>query len=503
MFRFNASPALILILAATTAQAQWSGPTGAQNLVSYTNGNVYVGTAGSVNPVVRFDVVDNAQTSRVIGIHSYIGTPQNGVRTTAIWGETNNPAGRALQGFNFSTTGNGAGIWAETASSSGYGLRARATATSGANYGAYFDTASSTGFGVFSEATAPTGTAVAIAGTSSSSTGWAAFFTGRGYFSGNVGIGTANTLRPLNVVGNDSVTTVLSTNASTTGGSAVSAPGAVIGQMTSSEPGGFSAGVRAYNSGLEGSGCGLVAYHGGRGYGIYATVADEDNGWAGIFGGHVNVSGTLSKGGGSFKIDHPLDPENKYLYHSFVESPDMMNIYNGLVTTDHEGYATITMPEWFDTLNRDFRYQLTVIDESDSGWTLAKVVRKMHGNQFTIRTNFPNIEVSWQVTGIRQDNFANANRIPVEVEKEAHNKGRYVHPAAFGKSRDLAVSHQVDAKGNAVPAITEKDIADMKLAAKKAQATSAANNTPAPSAIDPSLVSQNTPPLTPAIRGGR
>jgi hypothetical protein len=499
----RALPASLTLLLASLAQAQWSGPTGAQNLVSYTNGNVYVGTAGSINPVVRFDVVDNAQTSRVIGIHSYIGTPQNSVRTTAIWGETNNPEGRALQGFNFSTSGNGAGIWAETASSQGYGLRARATSTSGLCYGAYFDNASPIGYGVYSEVTSSSGTPIALYGRAAGSTGWAGFFSGRGYFSGNVGIGTANTTRPLNVVGNDSTTVILSTNSSNTGGSAVSAPGAVIGQMTATGGGSYSAGVRAYNSSLTSSGCGLVAYHGGSGFGVYATTA-EVSGVAGWFDGQVQVNGTLAKGGGSFKIDHPLDPENKYLYHSFVESPDMMNIYNGLTTTDEQGYATITLPEWFDTLNRDFRYQLTVIDESDSGWTLAKVVRKMVKNQFTIRTNYPNIEVSWQVTGIRQDNFANANRIPVEVEKEAHNKGRYVHPAAFGKSRDLAVTHQVDAQGRAVPAITEKDIADMRKAAREAELHNARESA-AQVAARPgtTTAAQSVPPLTPAIRGGR
>jgi hypothetical protein len=55
---------------------------------------------------------------------------------------------------------------------------------------------------------------------------------------------------------------------------------------------------------------------------------------AGNFSGNVSVSGSLSKGGGSFKIDHPLDPANKYLYHSFVESPDMKNIYDGVATLD-------------------------------------------------------------------------------------------------------------------------------------------------------------------------
>jgi hypothetical protein len=66
-------------------------------------------------------------------------------------------------------------------------------------------------------------------------------------------------------------------------------------------------------------------------YGVYGTASLGTTNWAGYFYGNVNVTGTLSKGGGSFKIDHPLDPTNKNLYHSFVESPDMMNIYNGNV----------------------------------------------------------------------------------------------------------------------------------------------------------------------------
>ena len=79
---------------------------------------------------------------------------------------------------------------------------------------------------------------------------------------------------------------------------------------------------------------------------------------AGNFEGNVHVSGNLSKGSGSFRIDHPLDPENKYLYHSFVESPDMMNVYNGNVILDEQGEAVVEFPEWFEPLNRDFRYQL-------------------------------------------------------------------------------------------------------------------------------------------------
>jgi hypothetical protein len=101
--------------------------------------------------------------------------------------------------------------------------------------------------------------------------------------------------------------------------------------------------------------------------------------------GNTHVTGTLSKGGGSFKIDHPLDPENKYLSHSFVESPDMMNIYNGNITTDSNGVAVIELPDYFDSLNRDFRYQLTVVGQ----FAQAIVAEEVKENRFTIQTSAP------------------------------------------------------------------------------------------------------------------
>ena len=157
--------------------------------------------------------------------------------------------------------------------------------------------------------------------------------------------------------------------------------------------------------------------------------------------GDVNVTGNLSKGGGSFKIDHPLDPANKYLYHSFVESPDMMDVYNGNVTTDQHGLATITLPGYFEALNRDFRYQLTVIGQ----FAQAMVASEISGNHFTIKTNKRGVRVSWQVTGIRQDAFANAHRIPVEVEKPVREQGHYLHPDLFNASPELAIgAHSQD-----------------------------------------------------------
>ncbi|MEN8194386.1 MAG: MAP7 domain-containing protein [Bacteroidota bacterium] len=191
-------------------------------------------------------------------------------------------------------------------------------------------------------------------------------------------------------------------------------------------------GVYGLSNSDVGNGVSGVNY--GSGDGVYGH---STSGYAGKFSGNVNVTGTLSKGGGSFKIDHPLDPQNKNLYHSFVESPDMMNIYNGNVTTDGAGNASIELPEWFEVLNKDFRYQLTVIGE----FAQAIVSQKISNNSFSIKTDKPNVEVSWQVTGIRHDAFANANRIPVEEMKKSEERGKYLHPKAYGVSEEMGVDY--------------------------------------------------------------
>lgn len=151
---------------------------------------------------------------------------------------------------------------------------------------------------------------------------------------------------------------------------------------------------------------------------------------AGQFLGDVTVTGTLTKGGGSFQIDHPLDPTNKYLSHSFVESPDMLNVYNGNVTLDSQGAAWVSLPDWFEALNRDFRYQLTAIGAPGPNLHIAA---KVSGNRFKIAGGTPSSEVSWQVTGIRQDAWANAHRIVVEEDKPENERGTYLHAKEHGQ----------------------------------------------------------------------
>jgi hypothetical protein len=194
-------------------------------------------------------------------------------------------------------------------------------------------------------------------------------------------------------------------------------------------------GVLGQSNSASGSGGGF----GNSSTGDALFTYNQSGGWAAFLDGDVDVDGNLSKAGGSFKIDHPLDPANKYLYHSFVESPDMMNIYNGNATTDAQGSAVVQLPEWFETLNRDFRYQLTVIGQ----FAQAIVASKVTNHQFAIKTDKPNVEVSWQVTGIRQDAWANAHRIPVEMPKAERDRGLYLHPELFGApaEKNIGLAH--------------------------------------------------------------
>lgn len=177
-------------------------------------------------------------------------------------------------------------------------------------------------------------------------------------------------------------------------------------------------------------------------YGVYGYATGATTNYAGYFSGNVQITGSISKGSGTFKIDHPQDPENKYLYHSFVESPDMMNVYNGNTTTDANGYATVSLPGYFESLNKDFRYQLTVIGK----FAQAIVAEKVAGNKFKIQTNEPNVEVSWQVTGIRNDKYANAHRVIAEVEKEAELKGYYLHAAEWNQPESKSIDYKTRPK---------------------------------------------------------
>jgi hypothetical protein len=187
--------------------------------------------------------------------------------------------------------------------------------------------------------------------------------------------------------------------------------------------------------GLGGTGYGAGNHAGDGVAGILATgLGGAENGRGGYFVGNVEVVGTLDViGSKNFKIDHPLDPENKYLYHAAIESSEVLNIYSGNVTTDGQGFAVITLPDWFEAVNRDFRYQLTSIGVPSQGLYIAE---KINNGQFKIAGGQPGMEVSWQVTGARSDAAMRKHPFKLEEKKPLSERGTYLSPEAFDQPEE-------------------------------------------------------------------
>ena len=442
---------------ATTGQvAGVSGYTVSSGLNAAGVSGFEAATTGQVFGVIGYNVSTGQFAAGVIGNEAATTGQVFGV-TGETSSTTDGSAG--VSGFEGATTGNVSGVGGTTASSSGNGVTGNATATEGNTNGVYglsaspngsgvsgVNNASSGGAGVTGFANATSGAAIGVYGQSASTSGngvngnatatsgFTTGVTGTSASPGGVGVqgvnnsggngvaGFANAARGLNFG-------VLGVTASS---------GGVGVQGGNSSTGGF---VALAGSSYEG----LVNASAGKNVKFQVDYAGN-----GFFAGNLNVTGKLTKGSGSFKIDHPLDPANKYLSHSFVESPDMMNMYNGLVTLNTHGSAWITMPDYFEALNRDFRYQLTSIGRPQPSLYIGK---ELVGNRFKIAGGKPGGKVSWQVTGIRHDAYADAYRIPTEEDKSTAEQGYYLHPEVFGQPASKSIQ-----------AVSQKDSATDQLA---------------------------------------
>jgi hypothetical protein len=390
-----------------------------------TGGNLGVGTK---TPKANLDLVGTGK----IGIQATVPGTQAAIwgiatatsgGTTGVAGTSSDPKGNGVFGVNnakkggvgvigssAATSGQTSGVLGVAASTSGVGVSGFETATTGQVFGVTGGTNSTTDFsvGVAGIEGATTGSVFGVSGTAFSTTDGA---TGVSGFEG------ASTGGVIGVGGSTS-----STSGTGVFGNATATSGPTIGvRGVATSP----AGAAGVFLNLSGGASQVLVGQGAN----FAQVFTVDASGNGFYAGNLNVTGKLTKGSGSFKIDHPLDPANKYLSHSFVESPDMMNVYNGNVTTDRHGLATVVLPDYFEALNGDFRYQLTVMGK----FAQAIVAKKIANNRFVIRTNKPEVEVSWQVTGIRHDAYANAYRIPTEEDKPAAELGYYLHPEVFGQ----------------------------------------------------------------------
>ncbi len=172
-------------------------------------------------------------------------------------------------------------------------------------------------------------------------------------------------------------------------------------------------------------------------YGILASASGGIS-YSGYFMGDVEVEGTLTADTKMFKIDHPLDPANKYLMHACVESDEMKNVYDGVVVLDGRGEARVTMPDWFEALNGEFRYQLTCIGSHAPVY----VAEEISGGTFGIAGGIPGMKVSWQVTGVRLDPYALAHRADVVQDKPPIEVGTYRHPELYGMPETAGVMYR-------------------------------------------------------------
>lgn len=383
-----------------------------------------IGRAGTIGVAVlgKYGVYGESDSGKgVAGVSdSDTGVYGYSISDDAIKGETPNGSGAAVRALNTSGTGTAYGVYGSTSSEGGIAVSGSASKLTGSAVGVKGESLSTAGIGVLGTVGHASGATAGVKGESLSSSG-----------TGVLGTTTSVTGSTVGVKG----VTVSSAGIGVYG-EASSADGTTYGVKGVCGSTGSSAGVYG-----EGNYVGVWAQGGRWGmytkadsgtisteYSIYAA-APTGSGYAGYFAGDVRVVGNLTKGSGSFKIDHPLDPENKYLSHSFVESPDMMNVYNGTIVLDADGTARVTMPDWFEALNRDFRYQLTAIGAPGPNLYIAEEIRN---NQFRIAGGLPGLKVSWQVTGIRQDPYAEHNRIAVEEDKPEEERGTYLHPEAYG-----------------------------------------------------------------------
>lgn len=339
----------------------------------------------------------------------------------------------ALRGTNTSTSASSSGVTG--VASFGTGVAGTSTslygATGNGGYAGVRGDGKSYG-GIFSGSTAGS---IGVYGSGQS---YGLYATGSTY--GGFGSGTTYGLYGSGATGVNGSGSTTGVNGTTTNvnGNAVHGTG---GQYGVHGEGGRTAGVRGDSNYVGTWGQGTT-------YAIYGLATDTTNQSYGVFGqasnaasfgvwsqGNAHVAGTLSKTAGSFKIDHPLDPDRKWLQHSFVESPDMMNVYNGNVVLDGAGKAVVELPNYFDALNTDFRYQLTPI----GGSAPVYIASKVDGNKFGIAGGTPGLEVSWQVTGVRQDAYAKAHRIKVETPKSKDDRGTRQFVPANSSAKPMRV----------------------------------------------------------------
>lgn len=405
----------------------------------------------------------------ILGQNSSAADTASGVygRATAGFGQTRGVEGRSdstigtgVRGFASTSTGTNYGVVGETASTAGRGVFGRATAATGTTIGVEGIASSAQGIGVKGYAPASTSSSYGVWAESNSYYGAALYArnNGSGY-----GISVSSDWSAVYGSGGSVGVTGSSPNMGVWGhgGSAAESIG-VYGDSGSTSGYGVygrsndnigTAGYAVGTSGLNFGVYGESASTSGRAiYGVATSSSGTTyavRGWNGNAAGYglFSVGNLGCSGTKAFVIDHPLDPQNKYLKHYCAEGPEPLNIYGGVVQLDGQGQATIDLPAYFAEINRDPRIQLTAAGASMPGLFASETIAD---NRFQVGGGRPNGKVYWRVEAVRNDVWMRTHGAPVEVEKDAVERGKYQHAELYAQPPEMGIDNRPEIRGGDV-----------------------------------------------------
>lgn len=396
--------------------------------------------------------------------------------TWGLFGHSLTQSGRGVYGFNGSATGSAVGVYGQTISAAGVGVYGLASSSTGVVNGVEGGTPSTSGRAVFGNASASSGTTYGVYGTVASPSGTGVFGIA------NVGSGSAVGVygRTMSTSGTGVLGEAASSTGSTQGvagltsspagigvlGHALSLTGICVGLYGRSDS---TAGVAVYGlatatsgttNGLEGASSSTS------GRGVYGLASAGSGTTYGVLGNSLSPAasafsvyamGKLGAGGSkAFRIDHPDDPENRYLMHYSTESPEVLNAYSGTVRLDENGEAVVTLPGYFGKINKDPRYTLTAVGAPMPNLHVAEEIGERAletGSQtgpgqtapvcrFRIAGGKAGAKVSWRVEAVRNDLWIRRYGSPVEVEKDDEERGKLQHPELYGEPAERGIAYR-------------------------------------------------------------
>jgi hypothetical protein len=370
---------------------------------------------------------------------------------TGVWGESPSGTGRGVYGLATAANGQTYGGFFQSQSAGGRGVYGLASANTLLGHGGHFKSASISGTGVYGWATHPNGFNYGVIGRSDGEEGFGVWGSAT-HATGNTygGFFSTDSTNGTGVQGQADADTGITHGVD---GYSRSPDGiGVYGNAIANT--GFTYGVYGIVDSTTGRGVyGTCAANGAADtpYGVRGVCSTATQGYAVFAVGDMGGSGAKS-----FRIDHPFDPENKYLLHYSAESPEVINFYSGKVMLDERGEAVVELPAYFAGINKDPRYTLTAVGAPMPMLHVAEEVSEealQAGEQagpgvapplctFRVAGGVPRAKVSWEVKALRNDLRMRLHGAPVEREKTGPERGKYQHPEYYGQPPERGLDFQ-------------------------------------------------------------